>query len=79
MDILSSSLVILEHGLKLWTQKEGKELYNDFTKAKKKFDEQMDRKSRTGKYSQLAVDRSLRDLARISDAYAKYISSDPTA
>lgn len=71
-------LKILEHGLSIWDSKEGKSFYNAYLKAKKKRDEQMDKKARGLKYSQLAVDRSMREIADIAEAYAKFIGANPT-
>jgi len=77
--MIPSLLGILREGLKAWNTKEGKEIYERYRKAEAEYDEQMDRKSRTGQYSQLAVDRSLRTIREVSDAYYKYIVSNPTA
>lgn len=71
-------LQILGEGLKAWNTERGRSLYNDYMKAMGEYNEQMDRKSRTGKYSQLAVDRSLRKLEDIAKAYHEFIKSNPT-
>jgi hypothetical protein len=71
-------LQILGEGLKAWNTERGRSLYNDYLKQMKVYDEQMDRKSRTGKYSQLAVDKCMRDLELIAKAYHEFIKSNPT-
>jgi len=73
----SSLLGILEEGLKLWNSNEGKELYNKYMSAKKEWDDEMDKRSRGYQYSQLAIDRSMRDIRDIADAYYKYIITKP--
>lgn len=71
----SSLLGILFEGLKAWNTERGRSLYDEARKAKDEYDTQMDRKTKGGRYSQLALDRSLRDLRNISDAYYKYLTT----
>ena len=68
-------LLILEHGLSIWDSKEGKAIYSDYLKNKKKHDEQMDKRAKGLRYSQLATDRSLRNIEDISKAYYQFIKS----
>ena len=75
--MLSSLLAILEQGLKAWNDRSGKELYNKYMSAKKEWDDEMDKRSNGGQYSQLAIDRSMRDITDIADAYYKYIITKP--
>lgn len=70
-------LKILGEGLKAWNSAEGKELYRKYTKIMEEYNEELDRKSRTGQYSQYALDRLLRDANLIADAYYKYIITKP--
>lgn len=69
-------LLILEHGLSIWDTKEGRAIYSDFKSNKKKRDEQMDKRAKGLKYSQLAIDRSMRNIDDISKAYYQFIKSD---
>lgn len=71
-------LSILGEGLKAWNTERGRSLYNDYKKHIEVYNEEMDRRSKTGKHSQLAVDRSLRELKQIAEAYYKFITTDPT-
>lgn len=68
-------LGILEHGLSIWDTKEGRSLFTDYKKNKKKRDEQLDKRAKGLKYSQLAIDRSMRNIKDISEAYHKYLSA----
>ncbi len=72
---MGALLGILEHGLSIWDTKEGRALYTDFRKAKKKRDEQMDKKARGLKYSQLAIDRSMRSIEDIAEARLRYLGA----
>ena len=72
-----SLLGIMFEGLKSWNTERGRALYDEAKKAKEEHDKQMDRKAKGGRYSQYAIDSSLRDLRNISDAYYKYITSKP--
>lgn len=68
-------LAILEHGLSIWDSREGKSVYSNYLKNKKAHDEEMDKRSAGLQYSQLRVDRSLRNIADIAKAYYQYIKS----
>ena len=71
-------LEILGQGLKAWNAERGRSLYTQYLKLMKEYNEEIDRKSRTGKYSQLKVDRVLRDLRLIAESYVEFIKSNPT-
>ena len=70
-----SLLGILLEGLKAWNTERGRSLYNEAKSAKEEYDRQMDKKSKGGRYSQLALDRSLRELGNIADAYHEYLTT----
>lgn len=69
-----SLLGILFEGLKAWNTERGRSLYKEAREAKDEYDKQMDKRAKGGRYSQLALDKSLRDLRNISDAYYKYLT-----
>lgn len=77
--MLKSLLKSLELSLSILESKEGKALYEDYMKAIKAHDEQLDKKAKGLRFSQLTIDRSVRDITRISDAYNKYILANPTS
>lgn len=70
-----SLLGILEHGLSIWDTKEGRALYSEYKQNKKKRDEQLDKRAKGLKYSQLAIDRSMRNIKDISESYYKFVST----
>lgn len=73
----SSLLGILEEGLKAWNDASGKELYNKYMSAKKEWQDEMDKRSSGRRYSQLTLDRSMRTIRDIADAYYKYVITKP--
>jgi hypothetical protein len=74
--MVNTLLKILEHGLSIWDKKteEGKGHYKRFLKNKKEYHNEMDKRSNGKKYSQLAIDRSLRDIEDTAEAYYKFIA-----
>jgi hypothetical protein len=67
-------LSILEHSLSIWDTKEGKAEYSKFLKAKKARDEELDKRAKRLKYSQLTIDKCMRDIkdaARARDIFNK--------
>jgi hypothetical protein len=77
--MVESLLGIMFEGLKAWNTEQGTKLYKQAMAAKEEYDKQMDRKARTGKYSQLAIDRSLRDLDNIATTYLQYLRGSSKA
>jgi len=71
-------LQILGEGLKAWNTERGRSLYNEYVGLMKEYNDELDRKARTGRYSQLKVDRVLRDLKLIAESYVEFIKTDPT-
>lgn len=72
--MVDALLGILEHGLSIWDTKEGRELYTEYRKAKKRRDVQLDKKAKGLKYSQLAIDTSMRVIDDIAEARLKYLT-----
>lgn len=68
-------LKILGEGLKAWNTSQGKKEYNQYLRLMRDYNEELDKKSRFGRYSQLKLDRVLRDINLIADAYYKYLTT----
>lgn len=66
-------LLILAEGLKAWNNHEGQSHYKAYMKNKKAHDEELDKRSKGNSYSQLRLDRCLRNIDNISKAYYQYI------
>lgn len=74
MDI-SLAFKILEQGLKLWNTKEGKEYLEKFIKLKEAYYAELDKRSSGRRYSQLKLDRIMRDIELIGEAFTRYAPS----
>lgn len=66
---------ILLEGLKAWNTERGRSLYKEAREAKDEYDKQMDKRAKGSRYSQLALDKSLRQLRNISDSYHEYLTT----
>lgn len=71
MDI-TLALRVLEQGLKLWNTKEGREYLEKFIKLRKDYDSEIDKRSNGRRYSQLKLDRIMREFETIGEAFTKY-------
>lgn len=69
---LSLALRVMEQGLKLWNTKEGREYLEKFIKLKKDYNAEIDKRSNGRRYSQLKLDRVMRDIETIGEAFTSY-------
>ena len=55
-------LGVLEQALKLWNTKEGRKYLDKYLSLKKEYHEELDKRSQGKRYSQLKLDRIMRDI-----------------
>ena len=73
---MSLSLIfgVLKAGLELWNTKEGNKYLDRVIKLEKQYYEELDKRSNGRKYSQLKLDRIMRELETISESFVKFSS-----
>ena len=69
---VSIALGVLEQALKLWNTEEGKKYLERYIDLKNKYDEELDKRTNRIHYSQLKLDRIMRNIETIATAYTKY-------
>lgn len=72
MDTFTVLLGVLEQSLKLWNTKEGRKYLDQFIALKKEYNEELDKRAARKRYSQLKLDRIVRDINLIGEAFIKF-------
>lgn len=72
MDIVTLSLGVLKVGFELWNTKEGNKYRDRVIKLTKDYNEELDKRSQGIRYSQLKLDRIMRDYSELAEIYIKY-------
>lgn len=72
MDTFALLLGVLKSGFELWNTKEGNKFRDEIIKLEKEYLNELDKRSRGVRYSQLKLDRILRDTNIIATNFIKY-------
>ena len=70
-------LGVLEAGFKLWNSKEGNKYRDKVIKLRKDYNEELDKRSNGQRYSQLKLDRIMRDSKDLAEIFIKYAADKP--
>lgn len=69
---LTLAFGVLKAGFELWNTKEGNKYRDQVIKLEKEYNAELDKRSNGVRYSQLKLDRILRDTNIIGDNFIKY-------
>ena len=63
---------VLKVGFELWNTKEGNKYRDKVIKLEKEYNEELDKRSQGIRYSQLKLDRIMRDVRSLAENFVKY-------
>lgn len=69
---LSLIFGVLKAGFELWNTKDGNKYRDDVIELEKEYFNELDKRSNGSRYSQLKLDRIMRDLDNIAENFIKY-------
>lgn len=69
---LSLIFGVLKAGFELWNTKEGNKYRDQVIDLEKEYNNELDKRSNGRRYSQLKLDRIMRDINSIAETFVKY-------